>query len=343
MRFLLLFLLSSNAFAIAENTGLKLGAAADVVGFFGKDQSTYPRRLDIREVEFNFYGPIDHGFDGLLSFATHNEDGTYHLELHEAYLASSKLLPNLRLKAGKFFLGIGRLNQVHRHDWPFLSTPKMQSLYLNEEAAVDTGVQANYVLPFLPFFTELSLGLTNGWTFGHSHNQGTRPKQPTHYVRFSNFLPLGENGGLQLGTNYLGRNSREDGRLQLFGFDIVAKWKESAITNWLLQAELFGRNLRPINARLERSFAGYLYTQKHLSGNFYGGLRFDAYSLDTSAEKNIDYSIIPTLSYKHSEFSLFRAAYQWDFEKRSHRDSLMNRVAQIQFVYFLGDHPSHDF
>jgi len=332
------------AFGFAEGTGLKFSGATDIVGNIeSKDETKSPRRLDIREAEFGVYGPIDHGFDGNLFFAAHNENGAYYLEVHEAYLASSKLLPNVRLKGGKFFLGVGRLNQFHRHDWPFLSTPKAHQTYFDAEAASDTGLQANILIPFMPIFTEIGLGVTNGWTYGHAHVQGTRPIKPTHYARLANYFSVGDSGGLQTGLNYLGRHSRVDGEMKIFGLDLVAKWRDGKIVSWLFQAELYGRNLRAPGAAMERTYGGYLYGQRHLFGSLDFGLRLDGYTLITTGTRNLDYSFVPTFIYRHSEFAQFKTAYQIDFEKRAHKDSQVNRAFQIQAVFLLGDHPSHDF
>lgn len=341
---LIYFLSPPPAFALAENTGLKFNAAADLQGNFGaKNQRVYPRRFEVREAEFGIYGPIDHGFDGAVTFAAHSENGEYNLEVHEAYLQTSNYVPNTRLRVGKFFLGVGRLNQIHRHDWPFISTPKSHETYFDEEAAIDTGLQANVLLPVVPFFTEMALGITNGWTYGHTHVVGQKPIQPTHYARLGNFFSLSETGGLSTGLNFVGRNARDDGHMKLFGADLTAKWRENGIVTWLAQAEIWGRNLRPVGGRLERTFGGYLYGQRHIYGPLDLGLRLDGYTIDTSATTNLDYSIVSNLVYRHSEFTNFKGAYQLDFEKRGHRDSQVNRVLQVQAVFLLGDHPSHDF
>ncbi len=329
---------------MAENTGLKFVGAADFVGNFGaKDQNIYPRRFDLREAEFGFYGPIDHTFDGNISVAAHNENGAYNIEIHEAHLSSFKLLPNFRAKLGKFFLGVGRLNQFHRHDWPFIQTPKSHRLFFDDEAASDTGLQIQYLFVQLPIYTELTLGLTNGWTFGHTHNQGVKPLQPTHYARIQNFFSVDESGGIQAGWNYLGRNARNDGQMKLFGIDLTGKWREASVLKWLLQAELWGKNIRPPGGALDRSFGGYAFLQRHLFQKLSGGIRLDGYSIDTSPVFNLDYSVAPTLTYKHSEFSQFKMAYQLDWEKREHTDSQVNRTIQLQATFLLGDHPSHDF
>lgn len=336
--------ISALAADVSPGTGLKLNAAADTVGFTGaKNQTQIPKKISVREAEFSIYGPLDHGFDGMLSFAAHDESGVYNLELHEAYLSSSKLVDRLRVKAGKFFLGVGRLNQYHRHDWPFITTPKVQKEFFDEEAVADTGLEGTYLLPILPYASELTIGATNGWTFGHTHSAGSRPSQPTHYTRWMHFLSFGETVGLQVAGNYLGRRSRADGSLQLFGADITLKFDDTWNRKWLLQSEVWGKNLRPVRGDLERTWAAYLYLQRQIFDKIYFGSRVDGFSIDTTSEKNLDYSVNPVLTYKHSEFVSFRAGYQWDFELRGHKDSLANRVAMFQVVFILGDHPAHDF
>src|SRR5690606_122720 len=96
--------------------------------------------------------------------AAHSEDGTYLFEVHEAYLKSSKLLNRVRMKLGQYFLGIGRLNRFHRHDWPFTLVPKVHSTFFdsNGEGVVDTGVEVSWLIP-ASFFLEWTLGITNGW------------------------------------------------------------------------------------------------------------------------------------------------------------------------------------
>jgi hypothetical protein len=63
----------------------------------------------------------------------------------------------------------------------------------------------------------------------------------------------------------------------------------------------------------------------------------------TTGTKNLDYSLVPAITYRHSEFATFRAAYQLDFEKRADKSSQVSRAFQVQAVFLLGDHPSHDF
>jgi len=52
--------------------------------------------------------------------------GTKSIEIEEAYASVIRGLPlNLGLKAGKYRLGFGRLNPMHPHAYPFISTPRV--------------------------------------------------------------------------------------------------------------------------------------------------------------------------------------------------------------------------
>ncbi len=106
-------------------TGLQILGAGDIVGdFFSSNGAQNPNQIDIREVELGVFAPADYLFDGALIFAAHNENGSKIAEIHEAYIGSSRLIPNSRFRVGYYFLNIGRLNSFHRHDWPFTSAPK---------------------------------------------------------------------------------------------------------------------------------------------------------------------------------------------------------------------------
>jgi hypothetical protein len=196
-----ILLFTTCAFSEQKGTGLDIAAAVDIAGQFGPEGS---RRIDAREAEFVFFAPIDHLFDGMLSFAAHKEPTGFFAEVHEAYIGSTKLIPRSRFRLGQFFLGFGRLNQFHRHDWPFTTAPKYHTQFFAFEAASDTGVEYSWLTP-LPFYLDLTIGLTNGWTFGHAHGFGTFPQAPTHYLRALTYFDLPGKGGIQTGLNYVGR------------------------------------------------------------------------------------------------------------------------------------------
>jgi hypothetical protein len=294
------------------------------------------------------YGPVDHLFDGLLSLAAHNEGGLSIFELHEAYIASSKLIPRSQVKAGQFFLGIGRLNRFHRHEWPFISAPKVNRIFFGAEGVLDSGIEFYHVTA-LPFFLDLTFGVTNGWVYGHAHDQGKKPKQPTHYLRASTYNSLFASGGAQTGFNYLGRTAEDGETMSLLGMDFTAKWREGQSLLYLLQSEAWLRVRRPAATEEEQAAGLYIYPQYAFTPSVSFGTRFDYYTNLTLkdaagvAVANANYGVVPTVTYKASEFSTLRLAYNFDFSKQASQDNKINQKLEVQATFMMGAHPAHDF
>lgn len=332
---------SPPARAADPNAGLQISVAGDLVGQVGLGaNSGVLDRLDPRELEVLFEAPIDHLFDGRASVAAHREDGRILVELHELYVGSTKLIPRSRFRLGQFFLGVGKLNQVHRHDWPFISAPRVHERFFDSEAAYDVGLEYSYLFP-LPFYLDLTLGLTNGWTFGHAHGIGTKPVTPTHYARLLTYADVMWGGGLQVGLNYLGRKDSGGTRVTLLGLDATAKWRENRRLTFLFQSEAWYQIEASGSGTVDKTLGAYLYPQYGLSEAFYLGCRFDFFTV-TTATSNLVFALVPTFSWKPSEFVTIRLAYNLE-STRNATGSTTRHYAQLQTVFILGAHPAHDF
>ena len=332
-----------------DGSGLKISASVDMTGSFKNNkESTANDRFDVREAELLLTSPIDHLFDGIMSAAAHREGGVSMFEIHEAYIKSTRIIPRSGVRLGQFFLGIGRLNRFHRHEWPIIFAPKVQNEFFGEEGVMDSGLEYSYLAP-LPFFLEITAGATNGWTYGHTHNQGEKPKQPTHYARFVTFLDMFAEGGSQTGINLLRRNSSNGDRMSLTGLDFVAKWRKSEVLNYLLQGELWHRSFTPSQGEEERSLGAYLIPQYALSSSFQMGLPIDYFTVlslkDISGKRinNSESRISPTFTYKASEFSSLRAAYEWSLVRKANTSNKVSQSLQTQVTYIIGAHPAHEF
>jgi MFS family permease len=106
-------------------------------------------------------------------------------------------------------LGVGRLNQIHRHDWPFISAPRIHRELFGAESAIDSGFEVGSLLPS-SFYLDLTAGVTSGFKFGHSHSDGARPNVPTHYLRAATYNELPRGGGMQTGLNFLSRTLTDE-------------------------------------------------------------------------------------------------------------------------------------
>lgn len=357
-------------YMLSSTSPLGVSASVDLLHpvAFDNDQDN---RLIVRDAEFSLFGSIDHLFDGVLTFSGHSENEGFHFEVHEAFLGSSKLIPSSRFRIGKFLLGVGRLNQLHRHDWPFITAPKVQREFFNPgrsvydaESAIDTGVEYSVLLP-VPFYFDLTVGVTNGYEFGHSHAGGhahddhehdhehdhasnKRPQSPLYYVRPAFFFDFADGAGFLLGLNYLNHKDHSGVEMALTGLDATYKKREGRKLKWLFQTEVWHRATNKSHDGDTSTVGAYFYPQFGWSENTLFGLRFDAYSklnsmFEGERRKNLDYAIAPTFTFSPSEFSRLRLAYTHEVETAERKDDKTDRRIEFQFVYFLGAHPAHDF
>ncbi|MDZ4084867.1 MAG: hypothetical protein U1E10_18130 [Bdellovibrionales bacterium] len=347
--------------------GLKVFSAVDLVGDLGLENAPADSsRLKVRSFELATFGPVDPLFDATVNVAGHDEAGTIELELHEAYISSdvvlSKLLAGTRFKAGRYLLGIGRLNQFHSHEWPFTSAPKSHQQFFDEEAAIDTGLEVGHL--FTPgsndsdsiqsqgsWVYDIVLGVTNGWTYGHTHTGGRRPLAATHYLRPTLFRDLDDNAGIMIGLNYLGRTDADSVKTQLTGFDVTFKKREGKTLRRFLQSEWYHRIQTSSYLPLSEEVGGYVFYGQTVdeAGELSVGLRLDAFSnlslrfLNGETKSNLDYAVVPNLSYRASEFSTFRITYGYAVDTRQGEDPRVEQKVELQLIALFGAHPAHDF
>ncbi|WP_413292622.1 hypothetical protein ACLSU7_14485 [Bdellovibrio sp. HCB185ZH] len=325
---------------------LNFSAAIDATAPVNFDDSS-ENQLGIRSAELMLYAPVDPTFDAMINFAAHNEDGEYHAELHEGYISSSKLIPNLRFKVGMFFLGVGRLNQFHQHDWAFISAPKVQSEFFADEGVHDTGAEATYILPTDHYF-DVTVGVTDGYKW-HEDDTPERPKAPVHYIRPSTFFNIGDNGGLQIGLNYLGRTDATGLQTQLTGLDLVYKLKEGKFNRWLFQSEIWNQVQNSDLTDRSNKMGAYFYPEYGFNERWFVGLRLDAFTDmswkydDGDRRDNLDYAFVPTVTFRNSEFVTWRLAYTHEVNYVAMESDQTNRVLELQFIAILGAHPAHAF
>ena len=344
------FLLFVFVSGVDAETGLELSVSGDMAYNQGLNrESRADEKLTMRGAELMFYAPVDVLFDGVLSAAAHDEGGKTVFELHELYLASSRLLPQSVLRVGQFFLSIGRLNRFHRHDWPFMDAPKVQRVFFGKEGVFDSGLEYNLVLPFQYTFN-LTAGMTSGYRYGHSHTAGVKPKTPTHYVRFSTFFPFKTTSGLDIGFNYLGRVDAQKNEMALLGVDLTAKWKGVRKNKWLLQSEIWYKREKDIYDETSRELGFYAFNEFPVGESTFLGFRWDMFkelsqinALTGKDVNNISYGTTVQANFVASEFAKIRTTVSHDFEREEGQTQAKDTRLALQFVFILGSHPAHDF
>ena len=302
----------------------------------------------VREVELVFNGAIDHWALGTLNIAMHSEGGNIAVDLHEVYVEFPTLLWNFYLKTGKFFYDIGRLNNFHRHDWPFVTAPLAHQMLFGNEGVEDTGAELAYLMPW-PFFQELKFGVFMGRTFGHTHVEGEQKPHPLYTLKLKHFFLLPADIGLQWGFSFLRYNVTTNAQDAdyTYGTDLTFRWQKSQQLAILFSNELWYREEQRHDVlTTEKKLGLYSYVQVKFLVMFYAGFRFDIYSdlnqfslrTNTRAISN-NVAQVLWFTVRPSEFSTYRIEFE-----RQHLSGEPNEyILRLQITFILGHHPVHQY
>lgn len=346
------------AFAQREQSyTLDFLAAVDFVGEWDKETvHTTRNQFALREAELGAFASIDQLAEGTLIIAAHNEGGAYVAEIHEAFFFFPVTpLRRTSLKLGKFFFDTGRLNSIHRHDWPFTNAPLVHKELLDEEAVDQSGGEASFLFPW-DFFQQLTVGVFNGKTFGHSHTEGPIKQNPLVNARLKQFFPLTENLGWQFGFSGLRYNPETNSHkhTEMYGADSVVKWQLSPGFSVQWWAEVWYRETRQKNKRLfdtpappvETRVGGYSFVELQFFEHWSVGLRTDVFT-DPNKRGQLGYTIRNgtdqeslQITWKPSEFSFFRITGSRTTNRETGRRSY---EYYLQADFILGRHPAHTY
>lgn len=102
-----------------------------------------PRSFSLGESELTVSANIDPWFRGYFTAALTPED---EVEVEEAYIQTLALPGGLGVRGGRFFSGIGYLNELHPHAWDFADPPLAYKAFFGNQLSGD-GVQIRWVAP----------------------------------------------------------------------------------------------------------------------------------------------------------------------------------------------------
>jgi hypothetical protein len=130
-----------------------------IAGFMppGGEVGPGPRGFNLGESELTFAANVDPYFNATLTTAIGSDNS---IAVEEAFARTSALPSGLTLKLGRFFSGIGYLNEVHGHAWDFVDQPLAYQALFGGQLAQD-GAQLKWVAPtdvFLEFGAEAGSG-----------------------------------------------------------------------------------------------------------------------------------------------------------------------------------------
>jgi len=164
----------------------------------GDSAGPLPRGLSLNESEINLNANVDQALYGnlTLAFEPHNTVG-----VEEGFIQSTSLPYGLTLRGGRFFSGVGYLNEQHAHTWDFADQALPYQAFLNTQYD-DDGVQVRWLAPtgrFLEFGAEAFRGAAFPAGGDDNHNDGVGA--------WSGFVhtgdDIGDSASYRVGLSYL--------------------------------------------------------------------------------------------------------------------------------------------
>jgi hypothetical protein len=212
------------------------------------------RGFSLGESELAVSANIDPYFFGSFTAALTAEN---ELEVEEAFFKTLALPSGFSLKGGRYFSGIGYLNEMHAHAWDFVDNPLVYQAFLGKQY-IQNGLQAKWLAP-TDLFLEFGLEAGNGEFF-----PGT-DRNKNGFNAYAGFVHVGGDVGVsnswRAGLSYLTNAPRDrsyddvdslgtavtnsfSGTSRLWGVDFVWKWApdgNSRERNFKLQGEYMRR------------------------------------------------------------------------------------------------------
>ena len=123
----------------------------------GGDIGPGDRSFNLGESEVTLAASVDPYFTAALTMAL---SAAGEIGVEEAFARTTALPAGLSVKGGRFFSGLGYLNEIHAHAWDFVDQPLVYQAFYGGQYAQD-GVQVKWLAPtdlFLEFGAETGNG-----------------------------------------------------------------------------------------------------------------------------------------------------------------------------------------
>jgi hypothetical protein len=332
-----------------------------IPGFALGDETSPGRRgFSLNESEINFQANVDPYLFGNLTVALAPGNT---VAIEEAFGQTTALPAGFTLRFGRFFSGIGYLNEQHSHTWDFTDQALPYRAFLNTQYD-DDGAQLRWLAPTTQFL-ELGGELFRGDAFpaGGAANQGIG----AHSLFVHTGGDIGESSSYRTGLSWLHTKAIDrvtttpDGMENIFTgksdtliLDGVYKWAPGGNpveTNFKLQGELFvGRSHGLFDALDYNEVQTGFYVQAiyQFMPGWRVGLRYDQLGA-TRQTGALSGSVVDShgttprrgsamIEYNTSEFGRFRLQYNLDYSRGT-----PDNQGFLQYIISIGAHGAHIF
>jgi hypothetical protein len=329
---------------------------AKIPGFeLGPGASPGTRGFSLDESEIDLTANIDQALYGSLVLSFHPDDT---VGVEEGFIQTTSLPWGFTVKAGRFFSGIGYLNQNHAHAWDFVDSPLPYRALLNTQYG-DDGVQVRWLAP-TDWFLEFGAEAFRGDAFPAANGPGHGKGAGSLFVHAGN--DINESSSWLAGLSYLQTRAGDrvsggdtfNGRDYIGIASLVYKWAPEGNPtqrNLILNGEFFygqeqgtfngshldqwrdGWYVQGVYQFMPRWRVGFRHDEldsEQLEGAFAGGTLDN---LGHTPRRNT-----ALLEYDTSEFARFRLQYMRDDADIATDDEVL-----LTYNVTYGPHGAHRF
>jgi hypothetical protein len=353
-----------------------------IAGFLPAGENVGPgkRSFNLDESELTLAANIDPFFFGNLT-ASISGDNTISVE--EAFVKTLALPDGLLLKGGRFFSGIGYLNEIHSHAWDFVDQPLVYQAMFNGQLAQD-GVQLKWLAP-TDMFMEIGAESGNGQSFPGTTLHGNGLNGLALLAHLGD--DIGDSISWRAGLSWLSQQAeaREFADLNAAGAPVrdafggdTKTWVADATLKWAPQGNANIHSLKLQGEYMRRTEDGRLafdVTGQNLNGGYHSrqsgwylqgvyqflprwrfGARYD--SLDSGAVNIglVEQLLLPAAAFpglRPATPSRLTAMFDWNPSEFSRlrlqyawdraRLSEHDQQLMLQYLYSIGAHGAHKF
>lgn len=284
--------------------------------------------------------------------------GQNEVSVEEAYIQSTALPAGLTLRAGRFYSGIGYLNERHAHNWTFIDMPLPYRAFLGRQYG-DDGIQGRWLVP-APIFLEIGAELFRGDHFPAGNPDNNRAGTQAAYVHTGS--DINDNSSWLAALSYIQTDAHQldvsgdilSGSNRLGMASMVYKWAPGGNPtqrNLNLTAEyFFGRQNGTFNGLpLDRDQrGGYVQGAYQVTPRWSLGLRYATLNspgvphlLAGAAVDGLGRTpstVSGLIEYDTSEFGRLRAQFSHDVSDRQPNDAFL-----LQYTVVYGPHGAHRY
>ncbi len=359
---------------------LQRDPAIPATGFaLAPSNNLYSRGFGIQESELGISANIDPQFRGVATFALHPAGG---VTVENAFVQTTTLGGGFNLKFGRFFSGLGYLNEQHAHAWDFADQPLVYRSFWDNQLG-DDGLQLKWLAP-TDVFLEVGAELASGNSYPGSNQQKNGAGASTLFAHIGDDAGVSSSwrAGASLHQtrqfNWAGNNIPDlrgtpngvteafNGSVRTAGLDFIWKYApggNATVTNFKLQAEYFRRTQNglltytpAINQGITDSYAvtqsgWYIQSVYQFMPMWRAGLRYD--QLDSGNARIgalLAPSVIGNYGYTPARKTLMVDYSPSEFSRLrlqiardNSRQNLPDNQIFLQYTMSLGAHGAHQF